>query len=114
MTHLRIEDNLVVSNPNLPTIILLTEVSMKQKEECQEPGCTMRAASRGLCRNHYAIWYYNQKKVTHEGMKKEPSLQIPRLTCRIMGCDQQELNNFLCKDHYDLILGHSFDYVDQS
>jgi hypothetical protein len=83
---------------------------MKHTQECQEPGCTKPAASRGLCRNHYATWYYKQKKNNKEGLSKEPSLQIPRSICRIMGCNQPEMNNYLCKEHYDLILGHSIDY----
>jgi hypothetical protein len=85
---------------------------MKHKEECQEPGCTKPVASRGLCRNHYATWYYKQKRTNHEGLKKESSLQIPRSNCRIMGCNQLEMNNFLCKEHYDLLLGGSLDYSD--
>ncbi|MBP1991157.1 hypothetical protein [Paenibacillus eucommiae] len=84
-----------------------------QTDICQESGCTKVASSRGLCRNHYATWYYRQKKVVQSGVKKELSMQIPRTVCRISGCEQQEMNNYLCKDHYELLLGNSLDFEDR-
>jgi hypothetical protein len=78
---------------------------MKQTKECQEAGCKKPAASKGLCKNHYATWYYKQIKVNPSGLKQESSMQIARTTCRIVGCNQLELNNYMCKEHYDLLLG---------
>jgi hypothetical protein len=78
---------------------------MEHTKECQETGCKKPAVTKGLCRNHYATWYYKQKKLKPDGWKNETPMQISRATCRIVGCNQLEMNNYLCKEHHDLLLG---------